>query len=209
MAAEPAQPEISVKQFIPLVVMMGWNKLAINTDIETEEGALHVNYIRCAFATAVALGCLMYAYCQVTIPMKLKGNTDMVMTQVKEVTAESGMGGVLVNKEVTVLEHDMALIKEEVKKLVMSAAISSFIHLKWGYVHPVLMQSIMVPLAWKDSKILALYILGQSVPPRPWVTKQNSPFEALMPQPEPAAAAETADDGKNNKKKAKKTKKAD
>ena len=35
--------------------------------------------------------------------------------------------------------------------------------------------------------------MGQSVPPRPWVTKQNSPFEALMPQPEPAAAAETAD----------------
>jgi len=209
MAAEPAAPEISVKQFIPLVVMMGWNKLNINTDIATVEGALHVFYIRCAFATAVGLGVLMYAYCQLTVPTKLKGNDSMVMTQVKEVTADSGMGGVMVNKEVTVLEHDMTLIKEEVKKLVMSAAISSFIHLKWGYVHPVLMQSILVPLSLKDSKILALYIFGQSMPPRPWVTKQTSPFDALMPQPEPAAAPETADDGKNNKKKAKKTKKAD
>ena len=48
-----------------------------------------------------------------------------------------------------------------------------------------------------------------SMPPRPWVTKQNNPFESLMPQPEPAETP-APDDGKRvNNKKTKKTKKAD
>jgi hypothetical protein len=74
------------------------------------------------------------------------------------------------------------------------------------------MQSILIPLSLKDSKILGLYIFGLAMPPRPWIVKQSNPLEALMPAAAPAAAAaesEKDSDGKLNKKKSKKTKKAD
>jgi hypothetical protein len=89
------------------------------------------------------------------------------------------------------------------------AAISAAIHYKWGYIHPVLMQSILIPLSLKDSKILGLYVLGLAMPPRPWIVKQSNPLEALMPAAAPAVDTEKDSDGKSSKKKSKKTKKAD
>ncbi len=57
--AEPAQPEISIRQFIPLIVMMIWNKMGVNTDDKTVDGALHVFYIRCCFLSMVVVSCLL------------------------------------------------------------------------------------------------------------------------------------------------------
>merc|ERR1711865_389685 len=64
--------------------------------------------------------------------------------------------------------YDISKLKETKLQLVMSAAITAFIHIKWAYTQPLLMICVMQPMSLWDNPALHIYLRGKSGYARPW-----------------------------------------
>merc|ERR1719487_2880236 len=71
---------------------------------------------------------------------------------------------------VSVRSYDNAKLQEAKMQLVMSAAISFFVHFHWGYTQPLVIMSVMQPLQLMSNKAIEVHIRGKSGPgyERPW-----------------------------------------
>merc|ERR1719453_1587582 len=145
-----------------------WGSGKINFDDEDNKF-----YLLCTFGAVAALG---YALIQLTV-FKVKRLNDMgrvanpgnISFLSDDMKAEDG--------SVSIRQYDTAKLQESKLQFVMTAGISTFMHLKWGYTQPLVMLCIMLPLQLWDNKAVALHVLGRDVGPRPWATADaNNPI---------------------------------
>ena len=203
-AATPATPEIKLTMFLPIIVLMGWSKLGI----DASEGTPAQMYLRICFYTVATFCACSVAYIRLTVSnLKSKADEETIT-----VTTPKSMGTEAKVEELTVKEHDMKEVGKLVMGTLMPIVIISFLHFKWQYERPLVMQSVMMPFTLSDNKLFKIYILGQQAVgklARPW-TAPASPFAALLgggAAAEPAPAALTSAEKKTKKKEEKKNKK--
>ncbi|KAI9595445.1 inorganic phosphate transporter Pho88 [Syncephalis fuscata] len=80
----------------------------------------------------------------------------------------------------TVCEYDQQQFWQQIKQVGTSVALLGFIHYKWGYVQPLLLQSILPVKSLFDSPAIQVHLLGKPAEgelKRPW--KAASPFGAF------------------------------
>mmetsp|Transcript_4661 Transcript_4661/g.12413 ORF Transcript_4661/g.12413 Transcript_4661/m.12413 type:complete len:197 (+) Transcript_4661:103-693(+) len=68
---------------------------------------------------------------------------------------------------VSACAYDLAKLKEAKTQLVMSSAISSFIHMYFGWTQPLLVMSVTQPLTVFDNNALKIHMFGAQIE-RPW-----------------------------------------
>ena len=183
-AANPAAPDMSqmIRQFAMLPVLWGSGKI----DFENEQNKF---YLLCTFGCVIALG---YALIQFTVfkvrrlndagRVKKPGTCSFLSDDMK---AEDG--------SVSIRQYDHAKLQESKMQFVMTAAVSSFVHLKWGYTQPLVMLCIMLPLQIWDNKAVAHHMFGRDVGPRPWASADaNNPLAQWAERKKAEAEAETA-----------------
>jgi hypothetical protein len=195
--AAPATPEIKLTMFLPIIVLMGWSKL----EIDMSEGSDNLMYLRICFYTIATLCVCSVAYIRLTVSNLESKEDDEKIT----VTTPKSMGVEAKVEELTVKEHDMKEVSKLVMGTLMPIVIISFLHFKWQYERPLVMQSVMMPFTLSDNKLFKIYILGQQAVgklARPW-TAPASPFAALLgggaAAPAPAALKSKKKDGKKKK----------
>jgi hypothetical protein len=99
------------------------------------------------------------------------------------------------SKDMTVQEYDSEQVKSQLKQLLIGTLITGFIHFKWGYVQPLILQAVMGPMNLYGAPLIMVHLLG-----KPAVGKYQRPFKAdsssdpfgLMKSLQPQA--DTADD---------------
>ena len=77
----------------------------------------------------------------------------------------------------TVQDHDLEKVKEAFTQTLMSLGIMALLHLKFGFVRPLLLQSILGIKTLASTPLFRIYVLGQPAVgdlARPW---KKSPFE--------------------------------
>lgn len=194
--AAAATPEFDVTMFLPIVVLMGWSKL----EIDTSEGTDALLYLRVAFYSVAAM-CVLCGFF-IRTKIQATNNTDTIT-----VNNPAAMGKLASTVEMTIQEYDLSKAKEMINGLFMPLGIISLMHWKWEYVRPLVMQSIMMPKTIITSQLFQIYILGKPATgklQRPWV-KPASPFAALMgggaaATPAPVATPAAVKNGKKKKK---------
>ena len=167
-AANPAAPNMSqmVRQFAMLPVIWGSGKI----DFENETNKF---YLLCTFGCVIAIG---YAMIQLTV-FKVRRLNDTARVKNPGTSTYLGDDQKAEDGSVSVRQYDHAKLQESKMQFVMTAAISSFVHLKWGYTQPLVMLCIMLPLQIWDNKAVALHMLGRDVGPRPWAAADaNNPL---------------------------------
>ena len=134
-AAEPEQPQMPdamamVKQFGMLPVLWGANKI----DFTKEDNVIT---LRVVFATVI---CIMYLLVQFAVFRVRKANNGARVQNpgggMYLSDADKGTDGT-----VSVRVYDNAKLQEAKMQLVMSAAMSLFVHFQWGYTQPLIILS--------------------------------------------------------------------
>ncbi|KAI8049501.1 putative inorganic phosphate transporter, partial [Syncephalis plumigaleata] len=77
----------------------------------------------------------------------------------------------------TVCDYDQQQFWQQIKQVATSVALLGFIHYKWGYVQPLLLQSILPIKSLFDAPAIQVHLLGKPAEgdlKRPW--KPASPF---------------------------------
>merc|ERR1712087_87898 len=83
---------------------------------------------------------------------------------------------------VTATEHDRREVKTLLTKTVLPIVMVSVMHLKWEFIRPLVMQTVMGPMAMAGSKLFQVYILGKETTgdlARPWKADAN-PLEQML-----------------------------
>eukprot|EP01027_Heterolobosea_sp_BB2_P020363 GEZU01029055.1.p2 GENE.GEZU01029055.1~~GEZU01029055.1.p2 ORF type:complete len:181 (-),score=62.09 GEZU01029055.1:34-576(-) len=100
--------------------------------------------------------------------------------------------------EMTIAEYDKDNALSLLKKTLVGVGISCFISYKWGVVTPLVIQSVMNPIALYDAPLFKILVLGrEAVGPLARPFKEETPFGNLMQQQAEAPAPKE----KKNKKK--------
>uniref|UniRef100_A0A7S4R7I3 Inorganic phosphate transporter n=2 Tax=Alexandrium monilatum TaxID=311494 RepID=A0A7S4R7I3_9DINO len=73
-------------------------------------------------------------------------------------------------------EYDISKLTEQLQQLVVGCCILGFIHLKWGYVLPLALQSLSTPLQLVDSPLVQIHLRG-----RPARGNLKRPFPMVSP----------------------------
>ena len=83
-------------------------------------------------------------------------------------------------------------------QIVMGAAISSFLHMQWGYTQPLLMMSIMQPMTVFENKAIAVHVRGKGGPEyeRPWKAETAGNPLAQWAEKQKEAAEKQAEEDK-------------
>jgi len=97
-------------------------------------------------------------------------------------------------EEQTVEAYDTAQLKKAAMQILTGTAIVGVIHLKFGMIQPLFMQTIMNPMQLVKSPLFQIFVLGKKgeVEERPFKEPVNplmSALSGLTGQPDPAAAA--------------------
>jgi hypothetical protein len=196
--APAAAPEFKLTMFLPMIVLMGWSKLGIDTSPGTDA----LLYIRIAFYT-VAISC---ALCGLYIQSLAKASNNL--EKITVVTPAS-MGTEAKTEEMTVSEYDAKKATELITTTFMPICIISLMHWKWEFVRPLVMQCVMMPNSLLDNQLFKIYILGHKAEgklKRPWVKppglmSQLTGGGAAAPAPAVPATKETTKGKKKNGKK--------
>ncbi|KAJ2718121.1 phosphate transporter (Pho88) [Coemansia sp. Benny D115] len=107
--------------------------------------------------------------------------------------------------ETTVAKYDLGELAKLQKSSLFTAAIVTFMHFKFGYIQPLILQSILPLLSMYKSQLFQIHVLGKPATDslkRPWAPE--NPFAALTgaateapaetAAPAPAAAARSSTD---------------
>jgi len=143
---------MSMKMFVVPVMMLGLNFSKI--DVNSEENKLK---IQIAFVTASVFTVLTYAV--VTVLALFKGDTArMVKVSEKQLTGEKA--GEEVMAEYTYRDYDLKQVRTKMTSILVAMAITSFIHYKWGTVHPLLIQSVLQPMNALSDPLAKIWLMG-------------------------------------------------
>eukprot|EP00695_Tsukubamonas_globosa_P001104 TRINITY_DN204_c0_g1_i2.p2 TRINITY_DN204_c0_g1~~TRINITY_DN204_c0_g1_i2.p2 ORF type:complete len:130 (+),score=69.61 TRINITY_DN204_c0_g1_i2:363-752(+) len=109
--------------------------------------------------------------------------------------------------QMTVHDYDKEQLVAYLKQMCIGAAITCFIHYKWGYPQPLLFQAVMNPMGLFDNPLAKIYLLGRTEETdaklqRPFKAEQSNPLKAMLENPE-----QKEETGKAKKAKAKAAKK--
>ena len=170
-------PSIPKTQMISMAVLFGWRYL----DVDLSEGGDELFYLRCAYTCSMAVSLACYAVLFLRIKAMPEGSTISVTT--KEPMKDA------VTEEITTAEHDW----RELKKLLTQAGIGMvmipFLHLKWAYTIPLVVQSVNVPVAVLTHKLAQVHLFGNEAVgamARPWKPPPG-PFDGFTKLAEGAA----------------------
>ncbi|KDO32314.1 hypothetical protein SPRG_02793 [Saprolegnia parasitica CBS 223.65] len=178
-----------MRMFIMLPMMFLMGKI----DFENE---LILNGARACFLVCQVVSLLLGLYAKSKVEAK-KDTTKIFVPTPKSPLDTSTENSPLT--ETTYYDHELAKAKEFIQQTAIGAAISSFIHLKFGVNQVVVIQSVMIPLNLYDNVILKKHIFGIGGP-RYWDERLEG--ESLNA---PVAATEAAAVEDKKPAKAKKT----
>eukprot|EP00933_Yihiella_yeosuensis_P017771 TRINITY_DN14790_c1_g1_i1.p2 TRINITY_DN14790_c1_g1~~TRINITY_DN14790_c1_g1_i1.p2 ORF type:complete len:212 (-),score=58.98 TRINITY_DN14790_c1_g1_i1:173-808(-) len=178
MAEQPAAPQISLSQMVPLGVSL----LVSKVDFE-ELGYRHHVEIAYGVVQVICLGLLGVLYTKIeALP---DGGTKIKVPEVKQ------MGQVVTPAlEQTPKEYDRTKFQAQLKQVLMGVVILTGIYYKWQYLFPLVMQVVMSPMQIVESPLFKMHVFG-------W--EQQRPF----PEPNPfglPAAPEAPAEGEGEKK---------
>ncbi|KAJ3292267.1 hypothetical protein HK104_005427 [Borealophlyctis nickersoniae] len=144
-------------QIVNLGLAFGIIQLANKFQLDKEE---NVMYLRIAYLATQLIcgGILLFALQKV---QKANGPFDKEVETIRT----------------TVRDHDRKKLREQFVSQLVGVSIIALMHFKWGYVRPLLLQSVLGLRAITQTPIFKIYILGQPATGalnRPW--KQASPF---------------------------------
>jgi hypothetical protein len=161
------------------------------------EDADTINKIRAFYITTQTVITLVYLY---TLRLVKSKNDTTVLKYVEPAAPFSGEEPKRITT--TNAEYDATKVNELIKQVLIAVGIVGFIHYKWGYVQPLVLQAIMPLKSMFEAKVVKVYVMGQAAVEglkRPWVA--DSPFAGLYDDKGYAV------DAKKEEKKEKKEKK--
>ncbi|KAI9002658.1 inorganic phosphate transporter [Gaertneriomyces semiglobifer] len=155
-------------QIINLVVFFGILQISNYFDLDN---AANVNYLRAGYATMqlVALTAFYLAYTHI----QAKNDQTTLTYQEKKNPMDQAPETV----RTTVRDYDMGKLKEAVRGQFIAMAIMAFIHFKWFYLRPLLLQSILGLRTIYQAPLVQIHVLGKQAAgdlARPW--KAPGPF---------------------------------
>ena len=89
----------------------------------------------------------------------------------------------------TIAEYDISQIRQQAQRLGVTLLIICGLHFYFGLFPPLAVQCVLNPLNMYKFNLFKEYILGQTVPPRPWV--EEKPFAFGAPAEEEKKEEET------------------
>lgn len=106
----------------------------------------------------------------------------------------------------TIREYDESEVRKFIQSTLTTMAIIAFMHFKFGYIQPLILQAILpLKAVFLDSPLFQVHLFGkpaQDKLARPWVPP--NPFQSMMDNMQQKQADETAKEEKKAAKKAKK-----
>jgi hypothetical protein len=75
------------------------------------------------------------------------------------------------NVETTFRDHDLSQLQSQIMQMIVGLGIVSFIHFKWGYLRPLLLQSVLGVKSFIGTPLAQVYLLGKKTEgelARPW-----------------------------------------
>ncbi|KAJ1752845.1 phosphate transporter (Pho88) [Coemansia sp. RSA 989] len=128
--------------------------------------------IRGAYAvtTAIILGLTFY------LKTQIRTRNDTTALEYDDPTPGSQQGRIVT----TVAKYDLAEIAKLQKSTLFTAAIVVFMHFKFGYIQPLILQSLLPLLNLYKNPLFQIHVLGKPATDslkRPWVPE--NPFAAL------------------------------
>lgn len=164
-APPPPSPEFSPKMLAAPALMLSIKFLKIDL-------VPYLIPLRIAYGTATLTTLLFFVYLRSIVRRK---------NETKEVTVIEKAPGKSTKKKMTTCEYDTKECDKKIQQSVISCAIVSFIHYKWGSPVPLLLQSVMQFVNLADDPMVQLHILNKSAVgklARPF--KTNSPLADLL-----------------------------
>lgn len=195
-AAQPPMPSLSVKQFLPLIVMFALNKV----DIEKDGWLPLTRVMYCAVQVAALIVIFLIQRGIAAMP-----RDDDVVVECPETKTFGQVTEPA--KTVAVHQYDDLKWKEMLKQFLISAMIMALFHLKWGYIQPLVLQCVLVPSQMSDNPLFHIHIRGKEAK-----GAYKRPFPAPNPlglPTAPPAAAEPEKTPQEAKREAKKLAKKD
>ncbi|KAJ3028052.1 UNVERIFIED_CONTAM: hypothetical protein HDU68_002568 [Siphonaria sp. JEL0065] len=177
---------MSYAPFINIALVLGINQLATRFDLERTE---FIPYIRAAYFTVQLLVLTINYYIRNKISEK-NDKTPLIYTEAKSMFDPKNVETITT----TVKEHDTKKSNEALQQGVLAIAMMCVMHFQFGFIRPLLLQSILGLRTLSATPLFELYILNKpAVGPlaRPW---KKSMFE-------PAATAATPKEVKKIEKK--------
>lgn len=168
---------------VPLV-MMGVSQSGIDLNDSTTQ-----HYIRIMFATAQVVVILTYAL--IFLKIRMKSDVENKVTVEKKEPFGQNTGEKK-SEVMTYMQYDTSELKNMLYSLLVGFVITTWTHSKWGYIQPLLFQSIMQPLNLATHAIFRIHVLGhgdQDDLKRPWKDdKPGAMFEDMKKKLDPDAA---------------------
>lgn len=187
--AAPAAPALNLRMFAIPMVMLGINKMGIDLNDETIKTNVQI-----AFGVSQAVVVLAY----IILMLIVKTKNDPRKLEVEEKEMSSGED---VKKMITFHDYDIKQIGSKLGTLFLGLCITCGVHYKWGYVQPLLIQSILQPLNFTGDPLFLIHFMcsddTKGANKRPF--KVDKPGFPGMDMLNPAKAEEKAE-GKDRKK---------
>jgi len=158
-----------------------------------------------------AVGCTLSLLTSFFIYIFIRIRNDMRIFQLKEsdLKPQSPFGVAQDTKDKTiemeVREYDTIKLKAAVKTSLTSLVISSFIHYQWGFVPPLIIQSVLNIATIMETEIFQIYILNQNEKAnkaliRPFKPASSNPFEYFQKMKKEMQQQMAGDDRRKNKR---------
>lgn len=169
-ADAPQAPKLSLRMLAPLI-LMGGKKFGLDL---TNPDQLAI--VRVSFVAAVALSALACAFMYAAVHGKKKKLAeDRVWVTSKDPKTMKEK-----KEHITLFEHDLREVMKALTSNLGSAAIVTFLHLKFKINPPLLLQSFIIPMNLVESPVFQTHVLGRAIP-RPWAKKEAAnPLAALF-----------------------------
>lgn len=148
--------------FLPMVIIMGLNASGI--DFKSPD---IIMYARILFGVMQALCIGIYAYIgirskklndQTTITIKKKPGVFAAATATANGDTNAASG---TSEQQTVVDYDLEQIKSQLKSALIGSAITCFIHYKWEFVPPLILQAVLNPINLFSSPLFMIHVLGK------------------------------------------------
>ncbi|KAI8584905.1 hypothetical protein HDU88_004499 [Geranomyces variabilis] len=163
-----------------LVLVFGLMQVANKFELDKEE---NTNYLRMGYATMQLIAFASFAL----IYFKVTAKNDTTPLVYEE--AKNPMNPTDVEKHATtVRDYDVKKIVELARSQAVSLGMIALMHFKFGYVRPLLLQSVLGLKSLYEAQLVQVHVLGKPAVAelaRPW--KVASPLAGLAPQADTTA----------------------
>jgi len=145
-------------------------------NVEDEQ---NVFYIRIVYVLAQGVILAFFAFLIRRIRLK-NDQTELKYTETASPFSEEPSKRI----DTTVCEYDISQAIQIIKQTFIGIMIVGFVHYKWGYVQPLILQSIFPFKTVFSQKVVQVYLFGKAATgdlKRPW--KADFPFSNMFEQP--------------------------